>query len=83
MSALVNLPVVNADFMMYSYLFVHEEIKSIPRAERTLDQYWKGTVKGIRRAPYSKVWMFLNVIIFQLKCGLVYSSCTCEVVLFS
>jgi hypothetical protein len=52
---------------MYSYLFVHEEIKGIPRAERTLDQYWKGTVKGIRQAPYSKVWMFLDVNYLSTK----------------
>ena len=49
---LVILSIFNAK-VRYSYLFVHDGIKNIPRAERTLDKYWKGIVKGIRWAPFS------------------------------
>jgi len=71
MSELVTLPVVNAEFM-YSYLFVHDEIKRMPKEERTRDKYWKGMVKEIRQAPHSastksKVCMLLDIIIFSTK----------------
>lgn len=68
---LVTFPVVNTKFM-YSYLFVHDEIKMIPKAERIRDKYWKGIVKEIRQAPHSasrksKVCMLLDIIIFSTK----------------
>jgi len=49
-------PVISSMFnaeVLYSYLFVHDGIKNIPKAECTLDKYWKGIVKGIRKVPFS------------------------------
>jgi hypothetical protein len=52
MSEVVALYLFNIK-VMYSYLFLHEGIKKIPRAERTMDSYWKGIIKGIRQVPSS------------------------------
>jgi hypothetical protein len=73
--------------VMHSYLFLHEGIKEIPIAERTMDSYWKGIITGIRQVPSSshkksKVHSFLNLINLLTNCPLVYASSTCEVVFF-
>lgn len=50
-----------------SYLFVHDGINDIPGPDRTLNMYWKGIVKGIRKANVgrkTKVGVFLYWISF-------------------
>jgi hypothetical protein len=65
MSQLVILPLFNAE-VLFSYLFVHDGITNVPRAERILDKYWKGMVKCIRRAPVSKKSKVVSLFCIQV-----------------